>query len=322
MLGKAAETKKRRIPLTVIDKSIQQEGPRSAGVTHLTLHQLAVFVATAQGGSTRAAAERVARSQSAASSALADLEAALGVQVFDRVGRRLVLNEHGRALLPRAHALLDQAGEIQALFGARQDAPLRVAASFTIGEYLMPALLARWTRLHPASPVRLRIANTADVIAAVAHFEADLGFIEGPQTHPDVAVRHWRDDVLVVVAGPQHPLAGRLATARQLGEATWVLREHGSGTRQVTDAWLMQHLPQVHVGHELGSTEAIKRVVAEGVGLACLSRHAVAAELADRRLAEVRCRLPAARRRLATVLRHDRSPSNATQGFLRHCGAA
>ncbi len=322
MLGKAAETKKRRIPLTVIDSPGQSTSAGTPLLPHLTLHQLAVFVATAQGGSTRAAAERVARSQSAASSALADLESALGVQVFDRVGRRLVLNEHGRALLPRAHALLDQAGEIQALFGARQDAPLRVAASFTIGEYLMPALLAGWTRLHPASPVRLRIANTADVIAAVAHFEADLGFIEGPQTHPDVAVRPWRDDALVVVAGRQHPLAGRVATARQLGDSTWVLREHGSGTRQVTDAWLMQHLPQVQVGHELGSTEAIKRVVAEGVGLACLSQHAVAAELADRRLAVVRCRLPPARRRLATVLRHDRAPGMATLRFLRHCSAA
>ncbi|MBT9488476.1 MAG: LysR family transcriptional regulator [Rubrivivax sp.] len=320
MLGTAAETKKRRIPLTVIDKTGQSNPAGQPLVPHLTLHQLAVFVATAQGGSTRAAAERVARSQSAASSALADLETALGVQVFDRVGRRLVLNENGRALLPRAHALLDQAGEIQALFGARQDAPLRVAASFTIGEYLMPALLAGWTRLHPASPVRLRIANTADVIAAVAHFEVDLGFIEGPQTHPDVAVRPWRDDELVVVAGPRHPLAGRVATARQLGDATWVLREHGSGTRQVTDAWLMQHLPQVHVGHELGSTEAIKRVVAEGAGLACLSHHAVASELADQRLVVVRCRLPAPRRLLATVLRQDRTPGETTLRFLRHCG--
>jgi DNA-binding transcriptional LysR family regulator len=306
----------------VIDRPGQVRPAPQHLLPHLTLHQLAVFVATAQGGSTRAAADRVARSQSAASSALADLETALGVQVFDRVGRRLVLNENGRALLPRAHALLSQAGEIQALFGRDQAVPLRVAASFTIGEYLMPALLAAWTRLHPASPVRLRIANTADVIAAVANFEVDLGFIEGPQTHPDVAVRPWQDDELVVVAGPAHALAGRVATPRQLGEALWVLREHGSGTRQVTDAWLMQHLPQVRVGHELGSTEAIKRVVAEGAGLACLSRHAVAPDLADGRLVIVRSRLPAARRRLATVLRHDRTPGETTLRFLRHCGVS
>lgn len=301
---------------------MNEETDQSSGsLLRLTLRQLAVFVATAQEGSTRAAADRVARSQSAASSALADLEIALGAALFDRVGRRLVLNENGRALLPRANALLDRAGELQALFTGDHAAPLRVAASFTIGEYLLPVLVAQWTRAHPASPVRLRIGNTADVISAVAGFEVDVGFIEGPQTHPDLLVRPWLQDELVIVAAAGHPLAGRVATPRQLGAQTWVLREHGSGTRQVTDAWLMQHLPQVRVGYELGSTEAIKRVVAEGVGLGCLSRHALAQSLDDGRLVVLRTRLPAARRRLATVLHRDKHLGDVTQRFLRHCDA-
>jgi DNA-binding transcriptional LysR family regulator len=301
---------------------VNEETDQSSGsLLRLTLRQLAVFVATAQEGSTRAAADRVARSQSAASSALADLEIALGAALFDRVGRRLVLNENGRALLPRAKALLDRAGELQALFTGDHAAPLRVAASFTIGEYLLPVLVAQWTRAHPASPVRLRIGNTADVISAVAGFEVDVGFIEGPQTHPDLLVRPWLQDELVIVAAAGHPLAGRVATPRQLGAQTWVLREHGSGTRQVTDAWLMQHLPQVRVGYELGSTEAIKRVVAEGVGLGCLSRHALAQSLDDGRLVVLRTRLPAARRRLATVLHRDKHLGDVTQRFLRHCDA-
>lgn len=301
---------------------MNEETDQSSGsLLRLTLRQLAVFVATAQEGSTRAAADRVARSQSAASSALADLEIALGAALFDRVGRRLVLNENGRALLPRAKALLDRAGELQALFTGDHAAPLRVAASFTIGEYLLPVLVAQWTRAHPASPVRLRIGNTADVISAVAGFEVDVGFIEGPQTHPDLLVRPWLQDELVIVAAAGHPLAGRVATPRQLGAQTWVLREHGSGTRQVTDAWLMQHLPQVRVGYELGSTEAIKRVVAEGVGLGCLSRHALAQSLDDGRLVVLRTRLPAARRRLATVLHRDKHLGDVTQRFLRHCDA-
>jgi len=111
----------------------------------LSLRQLEVFVATALGGSTRAGADRVARSQSAASSALADLEVALGAQLFDRLGRRLVLNENGRALLPRAQAILEQSAEAQALFEAEHTAPLRVAASYTIGEYLLPRQVAKWT---------------------------------------------------------------------------------------------------------------------------------------------------------------------------------
>lgn len=288
----------------------------------LTLRQLTVFVATARAGSTRAAADRVARSQSAASSALADLEAALGATLFDRVGRRLVLNENGRVLLPRAQALLDRAGELQSLLGAAHEAPLRVAASFTIGEYLLPAMVARWSHTRPDSPVRLRIGNTTDVMAAVAGFDVDVGFIEGPQTHPDVELYGWLEDELVVIAAAGHPLAGRVATPGQLAKWTWVLREPGSGTRQVADAWLIKHLPRVAVGFELGSTEAIKVVVAESEGLACLSRHALGSDSAvDRRLVVLRTRLPSARRLLRIAVHRDRHLGDVTRAFLQHCGA-
>ena len=196
---------------------IEKEDHHISERLRLSLRQLEVFVATAHAGSTRGGAERVARSQSAASSALADLESALGVQLFDRVGRRLMLNENGRALLPRAQSLLDQSLEMQALFIGEHAAPLRVAASFTIGEYLLPERISEWTVLHPESQVRLQIANTRDVIEAVAAFDVDVGFIEGTQTHSELIVRPWLDDELVIVAAPGHPLARQRASARQLG---------------------------------------------------------------------------------------------------------
>lgn len=288
----------------------------------LHLRQLEVFVATAREGTTRAAAERVARSQSAASAALADLEAALGASLFDRVGRRLLLNENGRALLPRAQRLLEQAAELQFLFSGEHAAQLHVAASFTIGEYLLPGLVAQWTRLHPTSRIRLRIANTHDVIGAVAGFEVDIGFIEGPQTHADLITHPWRSDELVVVAAPDHPLAGRAATFRQLSGASWIVREPGSGTRQATDAWLLAHLDRMDVAHELGSTEAIKRLVAAGAGLGCLSRPAAASALAEGWLVELRNRLPTATRQLSMVVHRDKRLGPAAAGFMRHCGEA
>jgi len=302
----------------MIDKTNQWTAPR----LRLNLRHLEVFVATARGGSTRAAADRIARSQSAASTALADLEASVGVDLFDRIGRRLQLNENGRALLPRAQALIEQAAELQALFSEEHAAPLRVAASFTIGEYLLPDLISEWTLRHPQSQVQLRIGNTSEVIDAVAGFDVDVGFIEGPQTHPEVTVRPWRDDELIVVAAPGHALAGRTATLRQLADVTWVMREHGSGTRQVADAWLIRNLAHVRVGFELGSTEAIKRVVAAGGGLSCLSRHAVAQSIDDGRLVELRTRLPRAVRTLAIALHAQKRLGRATTDFLQHCREA
>lgn len=285
----------------------------------LNLRQLEVFVATARAGSTRGAALRVARSQSAASASLAELETALEVALFDRVGRRLVLNENGRALLPGAMALLEQAGELQGLFATAHRAPLRVAASLTIGEYLLPQIIARWKAEHPDSPVQLTIGNTSKVIQAVANMEVDVGFIEGPQTHPDLDVQRWLEDELILVAAPTHVLAQRTATNRQLTEAVWILREGASGTRQAADAWLLEHLGALQVQYELGSTEAIKRLAAAGVGLACVSRHAVAAELALGTLVEVRTRLPRARRRLMIAVRRDRRLGRGTEDFLQAC---
>ena len=200
----------------------------------LSLRQLEVFVATARAGSTRGAADRVARSQSAASAALTELESALGAPLFDRVRRRLVLNDNGRTLLPKAASLLDQVAELQQMFAAESGStvatPLRVAASLTIGEVLLPDIVARWKQAHASSPVHIAIANTSEVIRRVANFDVDLGFIEGPQTHPDLLLHPWLSDDMVLVAAPTHPLARkRRVDLAALRSARWALREPGSG---------------------------------------------------------------------------------------------
>jgi len=319
MLDSRDEKEKWTISFIVTRKSDQPNGTGAATRLRLNLRQLEVFAATARAGSTRAAADHVARSQSAASAALTELERTLGAPLFDRVGRRLVLNENGRVLMPLAASLLDQAAELEHMFTGAHEAPLRVAASLTIGEYLLPDVLARWRAAHPASPVQLMIANTRDVIAAVAAFDVDVGFIEGPQTHPNLLVHPWLTDELVIVAAPTHPLAGRHASARQLREAIWALREPGSGTREAADRWLLEHVGPLQVAFELGSAEAIKRVVAAGAALGCLSREAVARDLAQGALVELATRLPRATRRLAIVLHRDKHLGRGTEAFVRHC---
>jgi DNA-binding transcriptional LysR family regulator len=288
----------------------------------LSLRQLEVFVATARAGSTRAGAAHVARSQSAASASLADLERTLGAQLFDRVGRRLLLNENGLALLPAAAALLDRAAEMQDLFSHEHEAPLRVAASLTIGEYLLPELLGRWKQAHPASPVRMMIGNTSEVIDAVVAFEVDVGFIEGPQTHPQLIVRPWLEDELLIIAAPTHPLAGRTASNRALCQAMWALREPGSGTREAADRWLIDQLGPLNVGFEMGSAEAIKRLVATGAALACVPRETVAGDIEQGTLVEIATRMTRPRRRLSMVLHRDKHLGRGMDAFIRHCHEA
>ncbi len=126
---------------------------------HITLRQLEVFAEVLKSGSTTQASQMLALSQSAVSAALTDLEGQLGVQLFDRVGKRLVVNEHGRLLYPRALALLEQATEIEQLF--REDnGAIRVYASSTIGNYILPEVIARYRRDFPTLPLEMSVGNS------------------------------------------------------------------------------------------------------------------------------------------------------------------
>ncbi|WP_229797495.1 LysR family transcriptional regulator [Jeongeupia chitinilytica] len=245
----------------------------------LTLRELEVFVTTAQLGGITAAGAGLGLSQSAASGALAELERRLGVTVFDRIGRRVQLNEHGRWLLPQAEALLAQAREIEARFRGDAPARLRLAASSTIGNRVLPELLGLLMLEDPESRAEIAIGNTQEAIAAVAEYRADLGLIEGIAHDARVNAEPWLADELVVVAPPAHPWAGATVTPAMLADAQWVLREQGSGTREVLESALAPLVGSPKVALELGTSEAVKGAVRAGLGLACLSRRTVATEL-------------------------------------------
>lgn len=238
-----------------------------------TLRQLEVFLATAHTENISRAADQLAMSQSAASSALKDLEQQFDIQLFDRVGKSLQLNELGRLLQPRAEELLERARELEVAMGRHsQSGPLKVGATLSIGNYLAVKLMARYME-EPGARVSLEVANTATIVHKVRHFDLDIGLIEGEINHPELEVTRWRDDELVVFCAPDHPLAAKrtLDDGDLLG-ATWIVRESGSGTRQTFDRALHGLLPELRILLELQHTEAIKRAVEAGLGIGCLSR--------------------------------------------------
>lgn len=181
---------------------------------HITLRQLEVFAEVLKSGSTTQASQKLALSQSAVSAALTDLEGQLGVQFFDRVGKRLVVNEHGRLLYPRVVALLEQAGEIEQLF-RNDNGAIRVYASSTIGNYILPEIIARYRRDFPDLPLELSVGNTQDVVNAIIDFRVDVGFIEGPCHMAEIVTEPWLDDELVVFAAPDNALAKARSASRR-----------------------------------------------------------------------------------------------------------
>jgi DNA-binding transcriptional LysR family regulator len=290
----------------------------------LTLRQLQIFCSIARSGSTSAAAEQVALSQSAASASLNELERTLGTSLFDRVGKRLVLNDKGRSILPAALALLDGAQALVSglqLQSGRGEASLNLYASMTVGNYLLPPLLARYKNSAPGTRIQLLFGNTRNVIEAVQAFEADLGLIEGPCHASDITMVPWMEDELVIVASPDHPLASAAEplTIRQLRAAKWLLREPGSGTRESIDNALRPHLQNLQVEMTLGSPEAIKNAAVEGLGIACVSR-AVVRDLVDaNQLRVLDTGLPRLTRQLALIHHEKKILSASLRRFIGYC---
>lgn len=283
---------------------------------HLTLRQLQIFFLVAQAGTTAAAAAQISLSQSATSAAVNELEHALGLPLFDRIGKRLQLNDNGRALIPTARAVLDGAQSIErwAVDRESQVGNLRIGASTTIGNYLLPPVLAGFREsLGPPANLRcdlnVTIANTAAIASQVAAFDLDLGLLEGPCHEATLMVQPWCEDELVVVVAATDPLLQgrrkRKLSLQELSDATWLLREAGSGTREVINQLLTPHMPRLRLGVEFGNSEAIKRAVACGLGITCLSRCIVEDVLRSGALVAPPTELPPLRRRFYVAV-HER----------------
>lgn len=238
-----------------------------------TLRQLEIFQAAASHQNISRAAESLSMSQSAASGALKELESQFDIQLFDRIGKRLQLNDFGRSLQPLAEELLARAKELESSLGTHtHSGPIKIGATLSIGNYLAVPMIAAYMQRHPESRVSLEVANTATITRKLEHYELDVALIEGEVNNPDLAITPWRNDDLKVVCSPNHPLAQQKEISDvDVLAASWIIRETGSGTRQTFDRAFHDLLPNLHILFELEHTEAIKRAVEAGLGLGCLS---------------------------------------------------
>ncbi len=274
----------------------------------MTLEQLRVFVAVAERQHVTRAAEALNLAQSAASAAIAALEARHGAKLFHRVGRGIALTGAGALFLGEARAVLARAEAAELALselGGLKRGTLSVQASQTIASYWLPRHLVAFRRAHPGIDIRLVVGNTAQVAAAVHDGVAELGFVEGVIDDPALTVEQVARDQLILVVGPGHPWStiDRLEPGRLI-ESDWVLREPGSGTRSVFEAALEGFgVPPalVRVALELPSNEAVRSAVEAGMGATAISASVASPSLDAGLLRHVRLDLP---ERGFLVLRH------------------
>lgn len=267
----------------------------------ITLKQLSVFVSIYQTGSTSRASEALHLSQSAVSSALTELESRLQMPLFERVGRRLNQHPNSHPIYVQAQAILGQALTLEH-YHKHQAGQITIGASTTIGNYVLPPLLAKLYKVLPDANVDMYIANTQEVVSEVEQLNIDIALVEGmprPTDMKAIEQRAWRTDTLMIFAKRDSQWLTNMAAyndvdncyelnVEQLAQLPLLVREAGSGTRQIIDEQLLKYLPNAEVVMAIQQSEAIKHMVMADIGLGCLSQHVIETELASEKLLQVK----------------------------------
>lgn len=241
-----------------------------------TKHQ--VFLTIIESGSFSKAAERLYMTQPAVSQYIKQLETEIGVALFDRSTKRLHLTGAGRIVERYVRQLADMHVEMeQAIHDYLHEVkgPLRIGASYSFGEYVLPNIVASFLHEYTEVTPKIDIHNTYEIANAVAAQHIDIGIVEGHIQHPQLRLQKIAQDEMVVVA---------YRPDINIADATWIVRERGSGTRDAMDAFLKKFQLQPKLMYEYGSTQLIKGTVMAGIGISYLSKWTVQRELEEGRL--------------------------------------
>jgi DNA-binding transcriptional LysR family regulator len=290
----------------------------------MNLNHLFLFRAVAEAGSFSRAAESVYVSQPAISMQVAELEAQLDLTLFHRLPRGVKLTAAGQLLFgyaQRLGALADEAQRAMAELKGLHRGRLSIGASTTIGVYLLPDLLGEYRRRYPEIDLQFDIANTEQIVNRLVDGTLDAGLTEGlPPNRDELDNVIFLRDELVPIVRPDHPglaTGSEPLTLRELCAEPMILREPGSGTREVIEGALAKRRQKLQrIAMVLGSTEAIKRAVAAGLGVAIVSHLTIQTELALGRLAILSVRGFQLTRPLLRLCCRNREQDPATLAFL------
>jgi DNA-binding transcriptional LysR family regulator len=283
--------------------------------------RLRVFRAVARHCNFRMAAEELLLTQPAVSQQVKALETELGTALFTRGAGRVALTAAGELLLPYAEQLAALAQQAQAAVqstAGTHAGRLALGASQTIGQYLLPRLIAGFAAEYPAVVLEVETGNTQQVVEALIAGRVQLGLIEGPAMRAEVHSETFAEDHLVLVAAATHPWADEHLEVAALREATLLLREQGSGSRRIAERALEAtglHMRDLQLGMTFDSTEALLSAVEAGLGLAFISRWAVRNQFALGTLRPVHIRGLELSRSLSVATLAGPEPEGAAGAF-------
>ncbi|WP_121660713.1 LysR family transcriptional regulator [Metabacillus litoralis] len=260
----------------------------------MNIENLKMFCLVVDEGSISQAARLSFVSQPAVTRQIRQLENFYGTLLFDRTEGKLTVTETGKMLYPFAKAIIndfDRSKEVILQATGEYNSNLRVGASLTIGEFLLPSLLGRFKKHAPDIKVSLTIRNTPSVLEDLTNDVIDIALVEGIVEDKHLIVEKFADDELILVCPPDHPWKDRSAIhIEELADEKMIWRESISGTRLIAEKALKEYgiLEKINSYMEIGSTQAIKSAVESGLGISILSRLTVARELEQGYLQEIK----------------------------------
>lgn len=261
--------------------------------------------------------------QPAVSQAIKDLENEFGLNFFDRIGKKLYLTHDGETLFSYARRILNLYDECQKEIKSVKDlkaGQLKIGASTTIGIYILTGIIGKYTKINEGIDVSIIIENTKNISNLILDNKIDFAFVEGPVYSNEILVEEFCDDELIIIASVEHQFASQNEIdIKDLEKEKIIMREKGSGTREIFENLLLTNNVKLQKILELGNTEAIKKAVEAGLGISCLSKRAVQREIEHKKLAVINLKDIEITRKLNLIYHKDKNLSDLHKSFFNYC---
>ena len=286
------------------------------GRMKITLRQIEIFLNVVKSGHLTNVAKSMKLSQSAVSMSIKELENILSRPVFDRINKKLVLNEVGRTFHKEVDPLFQKFSDIEHEFqNSENKGMIRVGASTTIVDYLMPSIICAYMTAYPDVKVTLKEGNTKDIAGMVERGEIDIGFVEGFVAGSSIIKEKIGIDELLVITENKKIADAKPVFIDELADMRWVLREEGSGTREVFLDYIKEKVDELNVFLELGHTESIKGILKNRECLTCISKISVENELREGKLFQVNVKNFDCKRDFLMIYHKDKYHSSLFEKF-------
>lgn len=285
----------------------------------ISIRQMEIFLEVARVGHLTRVAEQLGLSQSAVSMSIKELENIIGYKLFDRINKKLVLNEKGRAFAEAIAPLVSKLEDIEEEFRSDENSgELLVGVSTTIADYLIPPIICDYMKSFPKVQIKLKVGNTRDIVRMIESGTVDIGFVEGNVDSTVVKQEIVGLDELIVVTGNrEYDTPDEEYYIDTLLEKPWILREEGSGTREVFLTHLGDLASQVNLFLELSHPESIKNMLIQSKScFSCLPRVSVMKELERGELFEVKIKKMKFERHFLLIYHKDKYKTSLLNKFI------